>query len=444
MVALSLALLLPLPSGLARAAAGPDEVTLGKQVVAEVRPLGLTTDASLSALGKRLTGVVKRRELPWRFWVVEDMKEYNVFAAPGGFVFITRSYYEKLNDDETAFVLGHEMAHIDLRHYEKQMSRERRANLGNLALKILTGGSQGWGTAADLGATAYVTHYSRVLEREADFTGYRYAEAAGYDANAAVSALSKLGKEPGLHPWITNIYATHPILSSREDQLAALGGKEPEQIEKRPAAASHKRDLTAGLAPFDPPRPIAVRILGADGKRWENRWRKSFTHQLHVHLLPLGFKIRGRRSHVQARHRRPGGSGEKPAGILPPAGDGERDEERRQGDGGTGRHTGASKGGGGGEAGGGGHRRTDWRRAAIRGWEAGGGCAAGRPGCPVRGHGGGRAGRRGGRADRGGLCQIPGREAGAARGGKGPSIGRQGGREQSEVTGRERVRCPTP
>jgi len=293
MVALSLALLLPLPSGLAKAAAGPDEVTLGKQVVAEVRPLGLTTDASLSALGKRLTGVVKRKELPWRFWVVEDMKEYNAFAAPGGFVFITRSYYEKLNDDETAFVLGHEMAHIDLRHYEKQMSRERRANLGNLALKILTGGSQGWGTAADLGATAYVTHYSRVLEREADFTGYRYAEAAGYDANAAVSALSKLGKEPGLHPWITNIYATHPILSSREDQLAALGGKELEQIEKRPAAASHKRDLTAGLAPFDPPRPIAVRILGADGKRWENRWRKSFTHQLHVHLLPLGFKIAG-------------------------------------------------------------------------------------------------------------------------------------------------------
>ena len=290
---LALACILALSAFPAFALTPVEEVRVGKQVIAEVRPLGLTQDRSLDLIGDRLKGVMQRKELNWRFWIVEDMKDFNAFAAPGGFVFVTRVYYEKLNDDEAAFVIGHEMAHIDLRHYEKQLSREQRANLGNLLLKVLTSGASVWGTAADIGATAYMTHYSRVLEREADFAGYGYAQRAGYDAAAAVSALSKLGKEPRLHPWVASIYATHPILSVREDQLAALGGREPEDIKPAPPAKNHSRNLTAGLQPFDPPVPIAVRILGPDGKRWENRWRKSFTRQTHIHLIPLGFAIAG-------------------------------------------------------------------------------------------------------------------------------------------------------
>ncbi|MGD0110921.1 MAG: M48 family metalloprotease [Armatimonadota bacterium] len=270
-----------------------DEVRAGKQVMAEVRPLGLTEDRSLDAIGDRLKAEMHRKELTWRFWIVEDMKDFNAFAAPGGFVFITRIYYEKLSEDEAAFVIGHEMAHVDLRHYEKELGREQKANIGNLLLKVVAGGGGVWGAAADIGATAYMTHYSRTLERAADFAGYRYARDAGYNASAAVTALSKLGKEPSMHPWIANIYATHPILSVREDQLAALGGEAPKDLQPQPPATSHQRNLSAGLQPFDPPIPVAVRVTGADGKRWENHWRKSFTKQLHTHLLPLGFKIAG-------------------------------------------------------------------------------------------------------------------------------------------------------
>jgi Zn-dependent protease with chaperone function len=270
-----------------------DEVRLGRRVAAEVRDYNLVEDPSLVSIGRRLSPVMQRKDLPWRFWVIEDLDSYNAFAAPGGFVFITRKYYQKLSDDEAAFVIAHEMAHIDLRHYEKQVKRHRNASLGRLLLDILTGGASGWRTAADVGATAYVTHYSRNLEREADFAGYGYAEAAGYDARAAVTALSKLGEQPKIHPWIVNIYSTHPILSSREDRLAALGGEEPEQIEPPASAPSHTPDVTAGLQPFEPPVPIAVRILAPDGARWENRWRKNFTKRLHLRLTPIGFEIAG-------------------------------------------------------------------------------------------------------------------------------------------------------
>lgn len=262
--------------------------------MSQVRSFGLTSDLTLEDIGDKLSGVMNRKDLPWRFWVIEELSGYNAFAAPGGVVFITRAYYEKLSDDEAAFVVGHEMAHIDLGHHERQSRRARNASLGNLLLNILTRRRGAWGTAVDLGATAYVTHYSRTLEKEADLAGYHYASEAGYDARAAVTALSKLGEEPNLHPWIVNIYATHPLLSSREDRLAALGGEEEEEeAQASEPAASHARDLTGGLEAFDPPRPIAVRILGPGGARWENGWRKSFTKHLHRCLVPLGFEIAG-------------------------------------------------------------------------------------------------------------------------------------------------------
>ncbi|HUU53309.1 MAG TPA: M48 family metalloprotease [Armatimonadota bacterium] len=277
------------------AASVEEEVRVGRQVMGEVRSLGLVADPALQEIGQRLSGVVARQDLPWHFWVIEDWRTYNAFAAPGGFVFITRTYFEKLNEDEAAFVLGHEIAHIDLDHYERNVKRLQEANLGHLLLNVLIGGqaSGAWRTATDLGATAYMTHYSRALEKEADVAGYGYAQAAGYDARLAVTALSKLGEQPEMHPWIVNIYGTHPLITSREDRLAALDGEEPDDIEIPPPSPRHKRDLTQGLKPLDPQPRIAVRILAPDGGRWENAWRKNFTKRLHLRLTPLGFVIAG-------------------------------------------------------------------------------------------------------------------------------------------------------
>jgi hypothetical protein len=263
--------------------------------MAEIRSMRLTADPSLQEAGERLAEVVQRQELPWRFWVIEDWATYNAFAAPGGLVFITRTYYEKLGEDEAAFVLGHEMAHVDRRHYERSVKRHQEANIGHLLLNILIGGeaSSVWRTASDLGATAYLTHYSRALEKEADLAGYEYAQAAGYDARLAVTALAKLGEQPSMHPWIVNLYGTHPLITSREDRLAAIGGEEPEEIEIPLPSPRHKRDLTGGLQPLDPPRRLAVRILDPAGGRWEGAWRKNATKHLHLRFAPLGFEIAG-------------------------------------------------------------------------------------------------------------------------------------------------------
>jgi len=290
----ALAVALGALAGAAWAMSLEEEVRTGRRVVEQLRELGLTEDPALRRMGERLKAVVERQDLPWRFWVIEDLKEYNAFAAPGGQVFITRQYFEKLSADEAAFVIGHEMAHVDLRHHARQAERRQRASLGHLLLGVLVGGrGPAWQTAADLGATAYMTRYSRALEREADFAGYRFAEEAGYDARAAVTALSKLDQGGELPVWLGSIFATHPLLSSREDRLAAMGGEEPEEVAPSGPAPEHARNLTRGLKPLEPQAPVAVRILSPEGGRWEDEWRKDFTRHLHVRLRPLGFTIAG-------------------------------------------------------------------------------------------------------------------------------------------------------
>ncbi len=242
-------LIILLLSGLAVPACGAlsssDEIRLGKRVMSEVRPLGLTRNPALDAIGARLAKCTQRQDLTWHFFVVEGMKEYNAFAAPGGFVFISRPYFEKLNTDEAAFVIGHEMAHVDLRHVEQTMKRAQQANFGDLLFRVITK-SDVLGTAADVGATAYVSHYSRMMERQADFTGYGFAKKAGYNAGAAVSALSKLGNEKE-SAWKTSLYGS--ILSSPAARISSP----PLAVTNLPPAHPRPPLLSTNYAPASPP-----------------------------------------------------------------------------------------------------------------------------------------------------------------------------------------------
>ncbi len=64
------------------------------------------------------------------FILIEDPKLINAFAAPGGFVFITTGMLDFLkNEDELAFVLAHEIAHIELDHGLNAIKQNEGAKL---------------------------------------------------------------------------------------------------------------------------------------------------------------------------------------------------------------------------------------------------------------------------------------------------------------------------
>ena len=279
-----------------------EEIKLGREAVTELRQqTGFCQEPALTEVGVALKEQVTRKDLPWQFFVLEDTKQLNAFALPGGFVFITRRYYEMLNGDELAFVVGHEMAHVDKKHFEQSMKRARKAQIYDLLAGVIVSATKAgrfWGTAADLGTTAFYTKYSRKLEKEADLGGYTLAQQAGFDANAAVSALSKLGKDKS-DPITANVFATHPVLSNREDRLGDLGktgtAPKPWRTVKKPAQPDWKPYAVAKDELARRPG-LALRVVDETNARWENKWRDDLRQILARRIVIAGkYDVRGNR-----------------------------------------------------------------------------------------------------------------------------------------------------
>ncbi|HEV2211798.1 MAG TPA: M48 family metalloprotease, partial [Gammaproteobacteria bacterium] len=64
-----------------------------------------------------------RPNLPWHFAVV-DSNDIDAFAAPYGYVFITRGLlFHMRSEAELAGVLGHEISHVVLKHHLKALQQ---------------------------------------------------------------------------------------------------------------------------------------------------------------------------------------------------------------------------------------------------------------------------------------------------------------------------------
>ena len=107
-----------------------EEVALGRQIIGNllgasslVRDEGL--QAYVNRVGRWVAAQSDRPDLPWRFGVI-DSDDLNAFAAPGGWVLITRGLYRMLQSEaELAGVLGHEIAHVTRKHHLKLLQKSQ-------------------------------------------------------------------------------------------------------------------------------------------------------------------------------------------------------------------------------------------------------------------------------------------------------------------------------
>ena len=97
-----------------------EEVKLGAEVSMKIRQrFGVVQNPAVhkyvTLVGTMLTEQTSRPKLPWTF-IVLDTDGVNAFAAPGGFVHITRGALALLQDEsELAAVLGHEIGRASCR-----------------------------------------------------------------------------------------------------------------------------------------------------------------------------------------------------------------------------------------------------------------------------------------------------------------------------------------
>ena len=157
---------------------------------------------------------------------VLDTDEVNAFATPGGFIFITKGLLKRVqSEDQLAAVLGHELAHVSLKHGLKTIQTARLTSaftiLGTEAAKTyapdqvakLTEAFEG--SIDDIVNKLVVNGYSRDKELEADRTGAVFAQRANYNPKALPDFIAGLKDLP----TASGLGKTHPGADVR---LAAL------------------------------------------------------------------------------------------------------------------------------------------------------------------------------------------------------------------------------
>ena len=155
-----------------------------------------------------------RPDLKWRFAVLDDA-DINAFAAPGGYVFITKGLLARLrNESELAGVLAHEIGHVVATHHLIAIRKEARVKLAGMAIQAaLDKSEEDAERLRALGRGAKLI-YSRGLDRkdehDADRIGVVLAARAGYDPYGLVAVLQTLERMNPASGELGLLLKTHP------------------------------------------------------------------------------------------------------------------------------------------------------------------------------------------------------------------------------------------
>ena len=200
-----------------------EEMQLGNQLVATIPwTANQALEQQVARVARPMLPYLHRREIVYTAHVV-NAPVINAFALPGGHVVVTDALLNFVqSDSELAEVMGHEMAHIDLRHAVERYQYEYRL-----------------GALVELFHRLAAVPYSADQELDADAEGMRLAIAASYDPAAGPAFFTRLQQqfpEPApasahtpagelahsLGEGLTSYFRSHPPSAERARRLQKL------------------------------------------------------------------------------------------------------------------------------------------------------------------------------------------------------------------------------
>ena len=235
----ALALILPLLLA-ACAMSDDEEIALGRANAEQIDArLPLVTDSVVTAyvqtLGEEIAARTSRADLPWHFTVVNS-KDVNAFALPGGFIYVNRGLIERCERmDELAGAIGHEIGHVVRRHSVQQLKRNGGTRVGIALFCAVTDicDSRTARIAIDVGGAAWLSHYGRAAEAEADSEAVANTARADIDPEGIPTLfrvlLAARRQQPGL---VQGFFASHPLEEDRITQTQRLVDRIDPAIER--------------------------------------------------------------------------------------------------------------------------------------------------------------------------------------------------------------------
>ena len=211
-----------------------DDIKLGeqvsKQIESDTKQFPILKEQGNEELYRYVRGITRKilnsgrvkhkNDFKWQVKIIDDIKTLNAFCTPGGYIYVYTGLINYLDsEDQLAGVMGHEIAHADLRHSTRQMTKVYGVQT---MLSVVTGKADP-GLMEQIAVGIINLKFSRGHETESDNNSVHYLCGTGYNAAGAAGFFEKIEKEGnGRTPAFLS---THPNPSNRVANIHAKAAK---------------------------------------------------------------------------------------------------------------------------------------------------------------------------------------------------------------------------
>jgi len=164
------------------------------------------------------TNLAQAYNYPFQFKVLHN-SQVNAYALPAGYGYINSGLLNlpMIHEDEIAFVVSHEMAHMIKRHGLSQLKRQYCLNLLTGQFTPEQGRAQFW---SSMSRDLFTARQSQKHEQQADFLGLSMAIEAGYRPMAGLAFMRRLQtldkyRSRDFQDPLNQYFQTHPPTEQR-------------------------------------------------------------------------------------------------------------------------------------------------------------------------------------------------------------------------------------
>lgn len=188
-------------------------IALGEELESEMK-MGSSKKWNVKKIFNKVVKTVSRKNIKYSFKIVSD-DEVNAFAIAGGMVYINTGLLNFVkSEDELAFIIAHELAHIDQKHCINKIKLTYLAGKVNVTLAMLV----------DAMKSVYDIPFNKYDEFEADDIGVKMMQKAGYNKKGGIIFFERLADyyEESERDPINDFVASHPLSLERAKRIEKM------------------------------------------------------------------------------------------------------------------------------------------------------------------------------------------------------------------------------